>query len=434
MANEFAITVASNTVQLTDERRGVAPYTVYNASGRTLRGRASLEMLPANAIHAGWVQINGEQERVFEIGGTEQFNVAIAVSADAAPGAYTFRLNMVDTANPDEGFNPGATVTFDVPEPEKEPKKLPAWLIPLVIGIVALVVLGSIGAWALGREQTIAVPDVIGMTLEEAQDTIDDVGLRQRQGPREFSNTIEEGFVVRTNPDVGATVEPETRIIIHLSDGLEPTPTPVPTNTPTPTPTVTPTPDPLADFLVGEGNVFELQYPDTWQFVPCTICVDEDNDVIFIDVFAIVTNDDLYGVFKETLTRDDADNLDTIDYADGALGIGYFVNFSGEEIDGLQEMVTEWVDNPSSMDFDWIEFDSAETLIPPTPVTTPNGMGMTARLRGFNQMANRLVTAQLYVLDFDGWLLIYSISALVDDFDRHFNEAELVIDTIKINP
>ncbi len=63
-----------------------------------------------------------------------------------------------------------------------------------------------------------------------------------------------------------------------------------------------------------------------------------------------------------------------------------------------------------------------------------NGMGMAARLRGFNQMAIHLVTTQPYVIEHDSWLLISSISAPVNNFDRHFNEAELVIDTIKINP
>ena len=250
MANEFAITAAANTVALSDERTGTATFTVFNASGRDLLGRATLETVPAGGEHMGWLSIDGQRDRGFAIAGTDQFTVQIVAPAEAAPGSYTFQLNMVDTHNPDEGFNAGPTITFTVPEPKEEPKERPPWLIPLIIGIVALILITVIVIIVLNRgPKAVAVPDVIGMTLADAQDAIEDAGLRQRQGANELSNTVAAGLVARTDPQAGVEVESDSRVDIFVSDGGAPTSTPTPTPTVTPTPTATPIPVISADGL-----------------------------------------------------------------------------------------------------------------------------------------------------------------------------------------
>ncbi len=242
MANEFSITAATNAVQIDAQNQAVATFTVYNASGREVSGRAALETVPPNEPHGTWLQIEGERERRFALGGTEQYAVRITPPADAPPATYTFRLNMVETANPDEGFNRGTSVTFTVPEPKEPEKGFPIWIIPLIIG--AVIVVGLIAFFATRSPSTATVPDVVGMTAGEAQDALEEAGFRQRQGEREFSDTVAENLVARTAPEGGQEADPDSRVIWFLSDGQEPTPTPTHTPTPTITPTSTNTPTP----------------------------------------------------------------------------------------------------------------------------------------------------------------------------------------------
>ncbi len=265
MANEFSITSATNAVQIDAQNQAVATFTVYNASGREVNGRAALETVPADQPHGDWLQIEGERERRFAIGGTEQYAIKIAPPAGAAPNTYTFRLNMVETANPDEGFNPGTSVTFTVPEPKEPEKKFPIWIIPLIVGLVIVI---GLAAYFLTRSpKTVAVPDVVGMTAAEAQDALEDAGFRQRQGAREFSNVVAENLVVRTDPEVGAEIEPDSRVVWFLSNGQEPTPTPTHTPTPTITPTPTDTPTPTPDLTATTEAAIEAaiaKYRGNW--------------------------------------------------------------------------------------------------------------------------------------------------------------------------
>ena len=244
MANEFSITAATNAVQLDNQNQATATFTVYNASGREISGRASLETEPTNLPHSAWLQIDGEPERSFTIGGTEQYVVKIAAPEGASAETYTFRLNIVETENPDEGFNPGPSVTFTVPEPKEPEQKFPMWIIPVVIGVIA--VLGII-AWLLLRgPREVTIPDVIGLEEEDALETIEALDLRHRPGASEFSAIADEGRVARVAPEPGEAVEPETRVEYFLSLGQEPT---VP---PPPTPDLTATAEVVIETLISK--------------------------------------------------------------------------------------------------------------------------------------------------------------------------------------
>ena len=227
MANEFSITSPTNATPLDKDNRGTTTFTVYNASGKEISGRASVETVPTSQPHAAWLQIDGEVERRFTVGGTEQLVVNISAPKEAAPQTYTFRLNMVETENPDEGFNPGPSVTFTVPEPKEPEKKLPIWIIPAVIA--AIVVIGVIIWLATRGPSEIVVPDVIGLESEDALETIEALNLRHRPGPAEFSSSVAEGLVARVAPEPGVDVTEQARIEYFLSLGQEPTVPPPPT-------------------------------------------------------------------------------------------------------------------------------------------------------------------------------------------------------------
>ena len=133
MPGPFDITAATNTIRLNAQRRGEASFTVFNNSGRAVRGRATLVAL--TPVAAPWLTLEGANERDFAVAATEQFTVHIAAPPEAVPGTYTFRLDEVDVALPDEGLTTGPSVNFDVPVPPPPPEKpkFPIW-IPNAIG------------------------------------------------------------------------------------------------------------------------------------------------------------------------------------------------------------------------------------------------------------------------------------------------------------
>ncbi len=256
MASAFSITAASNQIRVEPKQPASSvTYTVTNALGQELRGRASLTTVPEAAAHLAWLSIEGESERPMAIGATEQFRVVLNVPADAAPGNYTLRLNMVATHNTDETFTEGPTITLTVPEPTPEPRKFPLWVIPVALVVVAIVAVVLVFAL---RPRSVTVPDVAGMAVAEALDELEALGLRPRQGETEFSDAPVDR-VARTDPEAGSEVDPEERITVLISAGPEPTPTPTATPPPTVTPTATPDLPATATVVAAQTATAEAQ-------------------------------------------------------------------------------------------------------------------------------------------------------------------------------
>lgn len=104
----------------------------------------------------------------------------------------------------------------------------------IAIAIVALAVIltGAGTAFALGffdKEETVEVPDLTGMTVEEAKDAAEDVGLKAEEGPREESESVQKGHILRQSPSAGEEVEEGTLITIYASSGRRATTAPTST-------------------------------------------------------------------------------------------------------------------------------------------------------------------------------------------------------------
>lgn len=222
VSNEFTITVASNSVQLNAKRQGSAAYTVFNASGRPMTGRAILETVPKGEAHATWLQVEGANERAFVIGAAEQFTVNIKVPPTAAAGSYTFRLRMVDVANTDEGVTEGPTATIAVPAPAPPPKKFPFWIIPIIVGVLAVI---AVVILILNNASTVTMPDVRGLTEADAEGTLVASDLEIGRVRDEASDQIAANLVVRTEPEPDTELEKSTPVSLFISTGPD---TPVP--------------------------------------------------------------------------------------------------------------------------------------------------------------------------------------------------------------
>jgi hypothetical protein len=180
----FAITASTSSVRLDDERRGEALFTVYNASGRHVKGRAYVET--KDKAEESWLSIEGITEREFGVATTVQYVVRIAVPLDVPPGVYSFQLNMEEVKQGGGAVVEGPGVAISVPElpPEEEEKRCPWWcIVALVVG--ALIVTGLL-LWLL-------IP-LRGRGPGYALHSPDGAGYVWVEGPIEFG--FEDAFAI----------------------------------------------------------------------------------------------------------------------------------------------------------------------------------------------------------------------------------------------
>lgn len=94
------------------------------------------------------------------------------------------------------------------------------------------------------KPQNITIPNVVGATQSEAEDTLKQAGfLSVRINYVENNGEYAAGCVVRVTPGQGESVSPEQIIILDVAK-VQITPSPTPTPNPTPQPTAEPTPTP----------------------------------------------------------------------------------------------------------------------------------------------------------------------------------------------
>ncbi len=211
MASSFAITTATNSIQLGNNRRTEAIFTVFNASGRPVRGRA--RVIAENPLAQAWLSLSKEAEQDFQIAGAQQYPVTIVLPPEAPAGQYTFRLDMIGIANPDEDYTQGPTITFEAPAPIKS-KTFP-WWIP-AIAVLVLVAAGTLAYFLL---RTVAVPEVATLSISDATAALTDVDLKVGQTQLISDDTIPENSVIRTEPPAGSKLRPNSPVDLIISAG-----------------------------------------------------------------------------------------------------------------------------------------------------------------------------------------------------------------------
>ena len=221
MARSFAITTtATDTLQADAQGHAQAVFTVTNSTSRPIRGLAKVKAL--GDTRRDWLEINGDAERDFAAGATQQFTVnfdarpepaaAPAAAGTAAgtgeaskagetptassasgvkPGKYGFRLDMASSMKSDEDFTEGPVVTVEVPALAiLIKKKFPFWIIPVIA--VVLIALG-ITLWLLLRPGYLYVPNVVGKTVSEATSEIEGNKLKALVEETRQTGTVEAG-------------------------------------------------------------------------------------------------------------------------------------------------------------------------------------------------------------------------------------------------
>jgi serine/threonine-protein kinase len=110
---------------------------------------------------------------------------------------------------------------------ERRPSRAWLWILLVVVAaLAALAIAWALGAFGSGDDVT--VPDVTGMTSEQAGATLADAGLTTGRITRVQSEDVDEGTVVAQSPDAGAEVEEGSAVDLDVAGAPAPTATPVP--------------------------------------------------------------------------------------------------------------------------------------------------------------------------------------------------------------
>jgi beta-lactam-binding protein with PASTA domain len=229
MARYFEISANTATVKLDSQGRGTVQYKVKNVSAAAIDGRAVLISLPvtnppAGAVQNGWVKIEPPTDRAFEKDKQETFVVKIEVPLKdrSKVGTYTFRLDAVTVAIPDRG-DEGPAVAFTLEKAlEKKPTPMLAWLIPLILVLLILV---GVGAWFALRSTGPKVPDLTGMSLNDAITALNAAKFTLAQPPETVQSKPEDADkVVSQTPAAGDKAKEGDAVHVKMGAQLIPVP------------------------------------------------------------------------------------------------------------------------------------------------------------------------------------------------------------------
>src|SRR5262245_18754701 len=197
MNRVFAITAANETARLDKEGTGEAAYAVTNTTTRPIRGE--LRVKPLDSTKADWLSVAGETERDFSPNATQQVAVKISVPAGTPAGKYSFRLDAISVAKPDDHYAEGPTVAIEVRASEKINPPFPWWI---VIVAAVIVVAGGVTAWVLLKPKMVDVPNVLTKTITEAEGVAADRGFNVVVERKEDRNATDER-VIAQDPSEG---------------------------------------------------------------------------------------------------------------------------------------------------------------------------------------------------------------------------------------
>jgi hypothetical protein len=121
----FQVATTTPELSLGTARHGTAEYTVRNLTGKRLRARVWIT--PLESAAAGWFAIDGATELLFEVGAEQSVRVSVAADPKAAPGHYSFRLDVASATEPDDEWANGPAVVFELAAPEVQPRRPFRW-------------------------------------------------------------------------------------------------------------------------------------------------------------------------------------------------------------------------------------------------------------------------------------------------------------------
>ena len=103
-----------------------------------------------------------------------------------------------------------------------KPVKKRKFRVRYMILLASIVLVAASLIWILSRTPaTIAIPDVAGQTVAEAKETLKKANFEIGEEKSEASEKVEEGRIIRTDPDAGTTRKEGSKINLIVSSGKQ---------------------------------------------------------------------------------------------------------------------------------------------------------------------------------------------------------------------
>lgn len=141
------------------------------------------------------------------------------------PYVYPYPENEVDETTkimePISDSNEGIATPITDEKTKKSNKLIIALSIIAGVIVIALLAVFFIIP-AVTAEKDVKVPDVSGMTVSKAEDTLEDAGLTVNSKIEEVSSEdVKKNRIIRTDPRSGSTVKEGTRVTLYKSTGVK---------------------------------------------------------------------------------------------------------------------------------------------------------------------------------------------------------------------
>jgi serine/threonine-protein kinase len=112
------------------------------------------------------------------------------------------------------------------PKSAAERKRKKKMIFAIVLGVLLALILVVGGFFIVnhffgGEDEELIAPKLVGMTEDEAKDTLDEMSLKLELGDEVFSEEIAEGEIAEQDPKDGAKVKEGDTITVKLSKGAE---------------------------------------------------------------------------------------------------------------------------------------------------------------------------------------------------------------------
>ncbi len=178
----FAINPGTIKLPLSDKRLGEVTVTVTNSSQAFKKG--FVRYVPLGATDPTQKRpdlvIDGEKERPFEKGAAQQFKIKISAKPEVKEGTYQYRLDVANSADPEGDWTEGPAIEVTVPKVGAVVPTTggPKWWIFVVIGAAVLLIGGLVLFFVFHNSGDIDVPDLVGLTFEEAEKAAEDAHLK----------------------------------------------------------------------------------------------------------------------------------------------------------------------------------------------------------------------------------------------------------------
>ena len=98
--------------------------------------------------------------------------------------------------------------------------KKPLGIVTLVGSIALLILTLTLSGFFESLSPTVLIPDLVNMTMDEAEETLVNSGLSISYVKYELTESTEKGLIIKTSPSVGSEVDRGSTITLTVSEGI----------------------------------------------------------------------------------------------------------------------------------------------------------------------------------------------------------------------